>query len=48
MVLKDEEPFCKWDDMKYVGSGVFGDIKQGKLTPEEIMNLAVETREKKQ
>lgn len=23
MVLKDEEPFCKWDDMKYVG-GILG------------------------
>ncbi|EJQ32408.1 hypothetical protein IEC_05420 [Bacillus toyonensis] len=48
MVLKDEEPFCKWDDMIYVGSGIFGDIKEEKLTQEEIMNFAVEMREKKQ
>ncbi len=47
MVLKDEEPFCKWDDMKYVGSGIFGDIKEEKLTQKEIMNFAVEMREKK-
>ncbi|EJV55812.1 hypothetical protein IEM_05424 [Bacillus cereus BAG6O-2] len=48
MILKDEEPFCKWDDMKYVGSGIFGDIKEEKLTQEEIMNFAVDMREKKQ
>ncbi|RAN66527.1 hypothetical protein B5P40_30270 [Bacillus sp. SRB_8] len=35
-------------NLKYVGSGIFGDIKEEKLTQEEIMNFAVEMREKKQ
>lgn len=33
--------------MKYVGSVIFGDIKEEKITQEEIMNFAVEMREKK-
>lgn len=46
MVLKGEEPFIKWDDLKYIGNGTRGEIKETQLTREEMMLLAVEMREK--